>query len=516
MENNNKKIWEPDHVNIPSEDALDEQTDAGSLEESSILYQSASDHSTGIPDSEGTNDFTDFNEDDDTRYGAADFEEPLPVYSQSHNEDSGFKNTHETATSSAAPTKQGSKVKRALHKTAAFLLIFSMSGGVFFGSGYATADYFNSRQSIQTASIDTSDALGDEAGDVMQINQVTTAYTASDDNTVSAPVLISEEVGPAVVTVISTYDVSGNGFYGNGSATQEGSGSGVIFDADSKYLYIVTNQHVIAGAAKVEINLITGDTFETTVLGYDSNNDIAVLAVDITTIDQAIMDRIAIATFGDSDALKPGELAVAIGSPLGKEFSNSVTVGVISALDRVIDETNENLTLIQTDAAINPGNSGGALVNANGEIIGINSAKYVDTDVEGMGFAIPINYAKPIIESIIENGDGSDLAYALTDDKPFLGVGIQDITEEIYQETGMPFGVYINKIYPGSGAEAAGLQVGDIIFALGDQKILNTSDLLTAISSYTVGDILEITVARDGKMITLQAELYAYGNVVTE
>ncbi|PKM52432.1 MAG: hypothetical protein CVV02_01380 [Firmicutes bacterium HGW-Firmicutes-7] len=407
------------------------------------------------------------------------------------------------------------KEKKKIHpilKVASFFILFTFLGGVLFGGGYFTALYFGDTFISDFIKIDTKQ---NDNNNIVQIRQINPDVAKNLEAYYTAPVVISDAVGPSVVTITSTLKDKFMSFNGS-SYFNEGSGSGIIFDIDNDNLFVVTNHHVIDGAIKVDVTFMGGDTFEAKVLGYDSTMDIAVLSINLADIDQEIMAKVAIASFGNSDELRVGELAVAIGSPLGKAFSNSITVGVISAVDRIISIDSSDLKLIQTDAAINPGNSGGALVNTDGLIIGINTAKYIDTDVEGMGFAIPINTARPIIDKILNSKEGSDVASTVSDDRPFLGVGIADITQEIYVQTGMPFGVYVTDVFSNSGAEEAGIKPGDIIFSIGDNKVLKSNDLITHVSTYKVGDIITISIARDSKMIDVKAPLYKYSDVMAE
>lgn len=405
------------------------------------------------------------------------------------------------------------KKKKRMHpllKTAAFFILFTFVGGLLFGGGYVSALYLGDTIISDFIKIDTKQ---NDNNNVVQIRQINPDVAKNIEALYTAPVVISDAVGPSVVTITSTLQDKYIGFNGS-SYFNEGSGSGIIFDIDNDNLYVVTNHHVIDDASMVTVTFMGGDTFDAEILGYDSRMDVAVLALDLDDISEEVMAKIAVASFGNSDDLKVGELAVAIGSPLGKAFSNSITVGVISAVDRVISIDSSDLKLIQTDAAINPGNSGGALVNTDGLIIGINTAKYIDTDVEGMGFAIPINTAQPIIEKILNAKNGSDVANRISDDRPFLGIGISDITEEIYVQTGVPFGVYVTEVYENSGAKEAGIQPGDVIFAVGDNKVLKSNDLITYISTYTVGDTVPLSIARDSKMIDVKAKLYKYSDVM--
>lgn len=396
-------------------------------------------------------------------------------------------------------------------KAVAFLILFTFLGGILFGSGYVSALYFGNTVFTDFLQIETKN---NNNNNVVQIRQINPDVAKNIEALYTAPVVISEAVGPSVVTITSTIEDRYASPFNGSSYFSEGSGSGIIFDLDDESLFVVTNHHVIDGASEVEVTFMGGDTYAAKILGYDSTMDIAVLAIDLDDIKEDVMSKIAVASFGNSDDLKVGELAVAIGSPLGKEFSNSITVGVISAVDRTISIDSSDLKLIQTDAAINPGNSGGALVNTDGLIIGINTAKYIDTDVEGMGFAIPINTAQPIIDKILKSKDGNDVAHQLSDDRPFLGVGVSDITEEIYIKTGVPFGVYVTEVYENSGAEEAGILEGDIIYSIGDNKVLKSNELVSYISTFKVGDTITIGIVRDNEMIEVDAKLYKYSDIM--
>ncbi len=426
--------------------------------------------------------------------------------------------TNQIPIETATTTVPYKKKRHRLLKAVSMVVIFTFLGGTLFGGGYVTALYFGdnflptSLQANNTTPLD---------GNVIQINQVTPLSATDIDSNLSAPVIISKEVGPSVVTITSTLESQSNNPFSRSNYAPQGSGSGIIFKIDQDFLYVVTNHHVIDGAIKVDVTLMAGDTYPAQILGYDSSMDVAVLAIDLNTIEKEVVSKISIANFGDSDALQVGEMAVAIGSPLGKEFSNSVTVGVISSKERILNIEGRELKLIQTDAAINPGNSGGALVNASGQIIGINTAKHIDTDVEGMGFAIPINIAAPLIKNILENKDGTDISTAtapaqLSPDRPFLGVGVDDINSEIYEQTGMPFGVYVTSVYLNSGAQIAGLQVGDVIFAINDEKVLSAAELIAKVATFKVNDTIKLSVARNNKMLDFNAKLLKYSDVIKE
>ncbi len=419
-----------------------------------------------------------------------------------------FKNDNVVYTYSDADTLRLNKKPKKTLRFISLLVLFVFLGGVIFGSGYLSALYFGDNVLTQYLNISNSS------------NQVKVAQPISATQTnISAPVAISEAVAPSVVTITSTIQNRvrtpfgySDYLYGGG----EGTGSGIIFKKDNTNLYVVTNQHVIENASKVEISLLNTETYEASVLGYDSTMDIAVLSLPLKNIDKNVLSQISIASFGDSSKLKAGELAVAIGSPLGKEFNNTITVGVISAVNRALTINNVDLKLIQTDAAINPGNSGGALANSQGQVIGINTAKYIDTDVEGMGFAIPINTASPIIEKILNSKNGEDVAISSSSERPFLGVGVSDINEEIYLETGVPFGVYVTQVYENSGAEKAGIKEGDIIYNINNEKLKTSNDLINYVSTLKAGDTVEIRIVREGKMIDLKVKLLKYNEIIKE
>ena len=319
-------------------------------------------------------------------------------------------------------------------------------------------------------------------------------YAAAVDNTkivysgtVSPVVPIAEKVSPSIVAIslkTRTRDFFGRIFEG------QGTGSGIIID---KQGHIVTNNHVVEGADDIIVILHDGKELEATLIGRDSQTDLAVIKVD--------SDNLTVAELGDSSALKVGELAVAIGSPMGTEYAGSVTAGIISGLNRTVSIGDDSIKLIQTDAAINPGNSGGALVNSEGKVIGINTIKFAETRVEGMGFAIPINEAKPIIEDLINNKKVL---------RPFLGIQGITISKEEAEQFQLPQGVGVRVVIPGSGAEAAGIRRGDIITKVDDKKVLTIEDLIAEIQKHKVGDSILVEVYNQGNEYkTLRVKLTA-------
>lgn len=264
----------------------------------------------------------------------------------------------------------------------------------------------------------------------------------------------------------------------------EGAGSGVIVSRDG---YIATNNHVIEGANKIGVRLKDGTEYEARLVGRDSETDIAVLKIDAKGLTGAV--------FGDSDELVVGELAVAIGNPLGK-LGGTATAGIISALDRQITIDGKDMTLLQTDASINPGNSGGGLFNQNGELVGIVVAKSIGSDVEGLGFAIPINTAEVVIEEIIELG--------YVKGRPDVGMTFRDFTSitDAFFYGVRNLGIYVNEVY-GEEAIEAGFREGDMVCFIGDEKINSATDLTNAFKDCKPGDLKEIVILRDGRQMTL-------------
>ena len=281
----------------------------------------------------------------------------------------------------------------------------------------------------------------------------------------------------------------------------ESCGSGIIVSDDEKYLYIATNNHVVADSKSLTICFFDNKTVAAEVKGTDEDSDLAVVSVKKSDLEEDTLGKVKVATLGDSDALKAGQSAIAIGNALG--YGQSVTTGVISALNRAVtvtDPSTGNTTtneLVQTDAAINPGNSGGALLNIKGEVIGINSTKYADTDVEGMGYAIPMATAQPIIEELItrEKVDKSQSAY--------LGIAGVDVTEEVSEAYNMPEGVYIAQVAEKSAVDKAGIRKGDILVSFDGHKIKSMENLENQLQYYSAGTEVEIVIQRadDGEYV---------------
>ena len=301
-------------------------------------------------------------------------------------------------------------------------------------------------------------------------------------------VAAAKKVGPTVVGITNKAYV--RDFFNRVALTERGTGSGVIYDKSG---LIATNNHVVEGAQEIIVSLSDGRTMKGKVLGADAATDLAVVKIDA--------DNLPVAEFGDSSTLQVGEPAIAIGNPLGLEFRGSVTAGIISALNRSIEIGDRKYTLIQTDAAINPGNSGGALVNADGEVVGINSAKIAVSTVEGIGFAIPINTAKPILDELAKQGRVI---------RPYVGATLidKDIAARYGFDVDVRGGLFIMKVVAGGPLANAGVRSGDIITSFEGQKVTKVAELRAKIAEHKVGDTVSVVILRgdadETKSVTLQ------------
>lgn len=306
----------------------------------------------------------------------------------------------------------------------------------------------------------------------------------------SSVMTVAEETMPSIVSITSISTSTDIWF--DVEYPSEGSGSGIIVGKDDKELLIATNNHVVDGTDKITVTFIDDSQAEAVIKGTDSMADLAVIAVNLEDIEQTTIDAIKIAKLGNSDDIKVGEMSIAIGNAMG--YGQSLTVGYVSAKDRKIDVSDNGryttMVLLQTDAAINPGNSGGALLNIDGEVIGINTVKFADYSVEGMGYAIPISRAIPIINELMSR------EVLEADEQGFLGVGPQDVTEDVSKMFGIPTGVYISTVVEGSAADKAGLLVGDVIQSINDVEITSGVQLRELISSIRAGTDIEIIYMR--------------------
>lgn len=396
-------------------------------------------------------------------------------------------------------------------KVAAFVLAMVLvsggSIGVYEGIRSSNADNSSSivaSNDSSAAESSTSDSSSSKKSDSSQ----SWIQLASTNGSMSVADIV-KKVTPSVVGVQSTFSSANGsnnntmngygGFFGygsqgnNGSQGMTGVGTGIIMSKDG---YIVTNAHVIyddeygyGEASSVQIQMSDEETtYDARIVAYDKEADIAVLKIDA--------DNLTPAEFGDSSSCEVGETVVAIGNPLGLQFQNTVTCGIISALDRKVTINDNTMTLIQTDTAINNGNSGGPLINSSGQVIGINSAKMSSTysgeaTVEGIGFAIPMSEAKSIVDDLIN--------YGYVTGRPQLGISCQDVTEAVSQAYNIPVGAYIFSVTAGGAADQAGLQPGDVITGIQDQTISTTEELNAVKNQYKAGDTITLTYVRAGE-----------------
>ncbi|MCR4890912.1 MAG: trypsin-like peptidase domain-containing protein [Lachnospiraceae bacterium] len=300
---------------------------------------------------------------------------------------------------------------------------------------------------------------------------------------------VVEEVMPAMVSITNDLTVQGSYFGRPYSQEAEASGSGIIVGDNGNELLIATNQHVVSNANTLGVQFIDGNEAEANLKGEDEEADLAVIAVEKSALSEETLKSIKVATLGDSDNLKVGQVTIAIGNAMG--YGQSVTTGVVSALNREVKLDNGVHKLIQTDAAINPGNSGGALLDIEGRVIGINEAKLASSEIEGMGYAIPISVAKPVIELF-----GSQDTRAKSDEEKrgYLGIAGIDITAEVSEQYNMPRGVYIERVGEGLAADKAGLKKGFIITKFDGQTVQTMKQLQNLISYYELGSVVELTV----------------------
>ena len=318
---------------------------------------------------------------------------------------------------------------------------------------------------------------------------VSNAKLTTSTSTVTSDVSdIVENTLPSIVSItnMSVQEVQ-NFFGGISQQESESAGSGIIISQNDSELLVVTNNHVVEGSDTLTVTFNDGNSVEAQIKGTDSARDLAVVAVPLDKISDDTMNAIKVATLGDSDSLKVGEPAIAIGNALG--YGQSVTTGIVSATRRTIDGFDGEY--IQTDAAINPGNSGGALLNANGEVIGINSAKINSSAVEGMGFAIPISDASDVIQNLMNKETRSKVS---DEERGYLGIKGYDVSEEGAQMYNMPTGVYVKEVMSGGGAEKAGLTKGSIITGFEGSSISGMSSLQEQLQYYKAGEEVTLTV----------------------
>ena len=379
---------------------------------------------------------------------------------------------------------------------AAVAILALLVGGV--GASYYVVNntsLFTDKASGATAQIEEKQETETQTASATEKKEAsvqTTTVTAETKAVVTDVTAVVAEVMPAMVIIHNNYTASANYFGYIQTQEATASGSGIIVGENDSELLVATNYHVIEGADSLEVIFNDDSTVEAVVKGTNSDMDLAVIAVMLDDISSDTLSSIKVATLGDSDGLTLGEPAIAIGNALG--YGQSVTTGVISALNRQVElDDGSTREFIQTDAAINPGNSGGALLNLQGEVIGINSNKIGGNTVEGMGYAIPISAAKPIIEKLMNEETKIKVS---DEERGYIGISGVSVTSEVSQVYGLPQGVYVAEVSNGGGAQSAGIEKGDVIVGFDGDEITSMDDLQTRLQYYRQGTEVTVTVMR--------------------
>lgn len=389
--------------------------------------------------------------------------------------------------------RKNSKVAGFAKKTGAIVLSAMLFGGVAAGTFQAVNGLGSSTEDSEVASTESN---------LIKATSVSTASTGStlDVSDVAAAVMPSVVAitNKSVQEVQNYYSMFG---YGPSTTQQESEscGSGIIIGKNDTELLMVTNYHVVEGADSLSVTFVDGQVYEAKIKGTESAYDLAVVAVPLKNIDSSTLSQIAVAAIGDSDSLKVGQQVVAIGNALG--YGQSVTTGIVSAVDRTVSTSSSETgssssagsanTYIQTDAAINPGNSGGALVNMKGELVGINSAKIASSEVEGMGYAIPVSKVSEIIERLMNETTRDKVA---EENRAALGISVTTVDDSINQTYGIPKGAYVSKVSDDGAAKAAGILPGDVITAFDGKTVESSSGLTELMQYYAAGESVKVTL----------------------
>ena len=409
-------------------------------------------------------------------------------YSYSSSSADGYKEPDHQRKSKGG-SRSGSTFGQWIAKAACLGLVFGLvASGVMFGFNKAVGGFLPKESTASSSAAESSLAAETtEAAPSSNVSIVHTSQTGVSTTDAQDVSDIVEEVMPSIVAVNTTVESTVTDWFGR-QYRQEGSGagSGIIISSTDDKLYILTNCHVIEDSKTVSVQFSDDTNADAVVKGSDSDADIAVLEVKLSDLSKETRSAIKVAVMGDSDSLRAGASAIAIGNALG--YGQSVTTGVISATSREVQLTDKTMTLVQTSAAINPGNSGGALLNGKGEVIGINTVKFSDTDVEGMGYAIPINSAVQTATGII---DGT-VTTKTDDNTPYLGIAGGTLDEETAKNYNVPQGVYVSNVVSGSAADRAGLEAGCIITGFNGKEIKTMEDLQAAIAECAPGDNVTI------------------------
>lgn len=383
--------------------------------------------------------------------------------------------------------KEHKKMPKAVAVTGLALMFGVVSSATFLTTNYVGTKVLKLGTTQKSTSTTSTSAVTSNAS-LTKTSSVVTSDVSS----------VVENVMPSIVSItnMSVQEVQ-NYFGGTSKQESESAGTGIIISQNDSELLVVTNNHVVAGSDTLTVTFADGNSVEANIKGTDSEYDVAVVAVPLDSISEDTKKAISVATLGDSTELKVGEPAIAIGNALG--YGQSVTTGVISALNRSVSETDQttgettesSVKLIQTDAAINPGNSGGALVNASGEVIGINSSKLVGDSVEGVGYAIPISDVSDLIENLMNQETKTKVAEA---DQGAIGIKGMSVSTEYSQQLNMPEGVYASEVTKGGGAEKAGMTRGCIITGINGTTVSSMDDLQEQLQYYAKGDEVALTI----------------------
>ena len=387
-----------------------------------------------------------------------------------------------------APRKKNSWARKAAGITAAAVLFGTVAGGVMTGVNYVGARLTGLADITATAPAETE---GTTTAQVPETSAASNNGSTTAVSTVTDVSSIAEKAMPSLVAINDTMTVEQNNFFGMPQTYQaQSSGSGIIVGQNDTELLIATNNHVVSGATDMKVTFTDSTQVAAAVKGTDSATDLAIIAVKLSDIPSDTMSKIKVATLGNSDNVKVGQQVIAIGNALG--YGQSLTVGYISALDREItDENGIQHTYIQTDAAINPGNSGGALLDLNGNVIGINAAKNASTEVEGMGFAIPISKAQEILNNLMTKKTREAVDESA---QGYLGIQGTNIDANASKEYGMPVGIYVYKIVEGGAAANSDLKEKDIITKFDGQSVTNMEELKQMLTYYEGGSTVSLTV----------------------
>lgn len=391
------------------------------------------------------------------------------------------------------PMVQESKRKKRKNKLLKKVISIILSGALF---GVTAGGVFAGITHVTGVTAQSDEAMEETMSTPVTLQTTTAKNDGSMDSQSLDVSDIVESTMPSIVAItnksvqeVQTYF----SMFGRGAGTQqqevESRGSGIIIGQNDEELLMVTNHHVIEDAQTISVCFIDDQVYEAAVKGTDAQNDLAVIAVKLADISNETMSQIKVIQVGDSETMKVGQQVVAIGNALG--YGQSVTTGIVSALDRQVDGSESENGFIQTDAAINPGNSGGALLNMNGELIGINSAKLASTEIEGMGYAIPLNTASPILEELMNRETRTQVS---ADQAASLGISGQTVDHAIAEAYGIPTGVYIGEVQEGSAVAKAGLRAGCVITKFDGTSVKNIEELKKLLTYYAAGENITLTV----------------------